>query len=119
MSAQVAAQPASPCRTEAFTAESRIGTLGLVEEFLRGAEAIVITFTGKVSFNWWVCSVCVDGKDLATWIENKLTKADLCPDAQGFIVWRTAIAFQRSFTSLFQPTAYPTANNRLFVVLSG
>ena len=50
MSAQVAAQPASPCRTEAFTAESRIGTLGLVEEFLRGAEAIVITFTGKVSF---------------------------------------------------------------------
>jgi endonuclease YncB( thermonuclease family) len=54
---------------------------GIVEKFLRGAEAITIAFTGKVSFNRWVCIVCVDDKNLSTWIEeNKLTKDDLCPD---------------------------------------
>lgn len=63
------------CKEEGFRVK------GLVEEFLRGAEAITITFTGKVSFNRWVCIVCVDDKNLATWIkENKLTKANLCPD---------------------------------------
>jgi len=41
---------------------------GLVEEFLRGAEAITITFTGEVSFNRWVCTVSVDGEDLVEWI---------------------------------------------------
>jgi hypothetical protein len=34
-----------------------------------------------VSFNRWVCTVSVDGENLADWIkENKLTKADLCPE---------------------------------------
>jgi len=53
----------------------------LVEEFLRDAEAITITFTGKLSFGRWVCIVTVDGVDLAAWIrKNKLAKADLCPE---------------------------------------
>ena len=61
--------------------EEGLRVKGLVEELLRCAEVITITFTGDVSFSRWVCIVCVDGKNLATWItDNKLTKADLCPD---------------------------------------
>ena len=63
------------CKEEGFRVK------GLVEELLRGAEAITITFTGKVNFNRWVCTVSVDGEDLGEWIkDNKLTKADLCPE---------------------------------------
>jgi len=44
------------------------------------AAEIRIRLTGY-SFARWVCVVTIDGRDLATWIkENKLTKADLCPD---------------------------------------
>jgi len=63
------------CKEEGFQVK------GLVEEFLRGAEAITIAFTGKVNFNRWVCTVSVDGKDLGEWIiENRLTEADLCSE---------------------------------------
>jgi hypothetical protein len=46
--------------------EEGLRVKGLVEEFLRGAEAITITFTGEVTFNRWACIVAVDGEDLAT-----------------------------------------------------
>lgn len=41
---------------------------------------IRVKLTGY-NFGRWVCIVTVDGEDLAEWIkENKLTKADLCPE---------------------------------------
>ena len=54
-----------------------------VLELLASAHSIRVTF-----FSWdkysgrWDCSVTIDDEiDLATWItDNKLTKADLCPD---------------------------------------
>jgi len=59
--------------------EARAGVL----ELLASAHSIRVTF-----FSWdkysgrWDCSVTIDDEiDLATWItDNKLTKADLCPD---------------------------------------
>ena len=52
----------------------------LVADFLAHANEIRVKLTGY-SFERWVCVVTVDGVDLATWItENKLTKADLCPE---------------------------------------
>ena len=69
---------AGPCREEGWRVK------GIIEELLGNAEAITIRtdpFTGDVSFDRWVCWVTVDGEDLGEWIEeNKLTKADLCPD---------------------------------------
>ena len=54
----------------------------LVTRFFTDANAIQVELTGY-SFGRWVCIVTVDGKDLAEWIiENKLTKADLCPNEQ-------------------------------------
>jgi len=52
----------------------------IVAKFLADAAEIRIRLTGY-SFARWVCVVTIDGRDLATLIkENKLTKADLCPD---------------------------------------
>jgi len=52
----------------------------LIAKFLADAGEIRVKLTGY-SFGRWVCIVTVDGVDLATWIEeNKLTKADLCPE---------------------------------------
>ena len=49
-----------------------------VIDFLASAEEVTATFTGDLSFERWVCSVSVDGVDLASWLtDNGWTKQAL------------------------------------------
>lgn len=54
----------------------------IVKEFLQNAGAINIRRKEVDKYGRWICTVSVDGQDLAEWIKKReLTKEDLCPES--------------------------------------